>query len=469
MPGRKKSNLLVGSLLVLGDTALIYTGMILAYWVRPLLPHKYAMPPMAMYLKAYVLVTLVMLVVYRSFGLYNRQWSLVSSGEVFRILKATAGGIVVMMVPAFMYKNVFPYSTGVAVVGIFTVSFLVIIFRKIFGKFEIWFFREMGLNKRLIFVGANSKTVNLIHNIRRTPQLCYEIVGIIGEDGNDEKEVLGVPVLATVSEAEKVLTGDKIDEVILTSPMLDHETKEKIILRCERELINLRLIPDVYEVLTSNVEVVSIDGVPLLGLKGIPLDSAWNRLVKRCIDIVISFIGLIPVLPVIGICAIFIKRESKGPVFFRQERCGEDGKTFMLYKLRTMTANAEQNTGPVMTAENDSRITPVGKVLRKYDFDELPQLINVLKGDMSLVGPRPERKYFIDQFKGGIHRYMSRHLVKTGMTGWAQVHGLRQNTSFEDRVKYDLFYLENWSIWFDLQIIAMTFFKKTRSYTSTSE
>lgn len=461
MPSRKKSNLFVGTLLVCGDSLLIYAGLVLAFWLRFKLPHKFDIPPVPEYLKAYVVVTIVMLFVYRSLGLYNRHWSLISSSEVFRIIKATAGGIVVMMVPAFMYKNLFEYSTGVAVVAVFTVSALIIIFRKLFGRFEVWFFRKMGLNKRLMIIGTGDRARHLIENVRGAPQLCYDIVGAVAEDGESANEVAGVPILACISNADQVLLKGRADEAILTLPKLDHEIKEKLILQCERELIDFRMIPDVYEVLTSRVEVVNIDGVPLLGLKGIPLDSAANRFIKRCLDTVVSATGLIVVSPVLAGCALFIKLGSKGPVFFKQKRCGENSKTFTLYKLRTMMAEAEENSGPVMTAQNDPRVTRIGNFLRKFDLDELPQLINVIKGDMSLVGPRPERPFFIEQLKGDIHRYMSRHMVKAGMTGWAQVHGLRQNTSFEERVKYDLFYLENWSIWFDIKILAMTLFKKT--------
>jgi len=465
MLSRKKSNLFVGLLLIMGDALFIYCGLYLAYWIRfklNLFKVYYGVPDILPYLNAFVVVTIIMMLVYRSFGLYDRQWSLVSSSEVLRIVKATAGGVVVMMVPAFMAKNVFQYSTGVAVVSVFTVSVLVIIFRKVFGRFEVWFFRRSGLNKRLVVIGAGENAKRLIENIRRAPQLCYDVVGVITEDGAAAGDVAGVPVIGNVGQAEQTLVKERVDEAILTLPALEQARKKKLILQCERELIDFRLIPDVYEVLTSHVEMVNIDGIPLLGLKGIPLDSAGNRFLKRCFDLLGSAVGLILSAPILVVCAVGIKIGSRGPALLKQKRCGEDGREFILYKLRTMIADAEEGTGPVMTAENDSRITGVGRLLRKYDLDEFPQLINVLKGDMSLVGPRPERPYFIEQFKGDIRRYMSRHQVKTGMTGWAQVHGLRQNTPFEERVQYDLFYLENWSIWLDLKILAMTFFKKAR-------
>ncbi len=193
-----------------------------------------------------------------------------------------------------------------------------------------------------------------------------------------------------------------------------------------------------------------------MGLKPLPLDSAWNRFVKRGFDIVGSIIGLVICAPVIAVASIFIKKSSRGAVFYKQVRCGEDGREFILYKLRTMTDSAEERSGPVMATQDDPRITPIGRSLSRFNLDELPQLYNVLRGDMSLVGPRPERPHFIEQFKYSIPRYMSRHHIKCGLTGWAQVHGLIQNTSLEERIKYDIYYMENWSLIFDLRIILMT-------------
>jgi len=469
MLSRKKSNSLVGTLLVVGDTLTIYLGLIAAFWIRFQIHHPLGKPDIYEYLRFFVVITIIFLLVYRSFGLYNRQWSLISTSEIGSIAKATAGGVVVVMVPAFMFKNVFSYSTGVAIISFFTVSSFIIVFRKLFGLFEIWFFRAHGLNKRLAVIGSGDKAAHLIHNIKNAPQLCYDVVGFLAANGENIHDLAGVPLIGKIGQFEQVLNKKEVDEVILTMPGLEHSVKQQLILHCERELINFRMVPDVYEVLTSNVELVNVDGVPLLGIKGIPFDSPWNRIIKRTMDILVSFIGLIICAPLLLYFAIRIKCDSKGPVFYKQQRSGEDGKTFNLYKLRTMCADAEAGSGPVMTADNDRRITRVGLSLRKYDIDEIPQLWNVLRGQMSLVGPRPERPHFVNQFKNGITRYMSRHQVKAGITGWAQVNGLRQNTSFEERVKYDLFYIENWSLWLDIKILFMTFFNKARSYSSTGK
>jgi exopolysaccharide biosynthesis polyprenyl glycosylphosphotransferase len=216
--------------------------------------------------------------------------------------------------------------------------------------------------------------------------------------------------------------------------------------------------------MTSSMDVQSLNDIPLLGISAWPLDSLWNRLLKRAEDVVGASVGLLLSLPVIAVAAVLIKRSSPGPVFYRQERCGEGGRAFTLLKLRTMPEDAEAQTGPVWTVENDSRRTRVGECLRTYNLDELPQFWNVFKGDMTLVGPRPERPYFVEQFKEEIGNYMSRHVSKPGMTGWAQVNGLRGNTDLKERVKYDLYYLENWSLAFDFKILLKTIFARKNAY-----
>jgi exopolysaccharide biosynthesis polyprenyl glycosylphosphotransferase len=229
----------------------------------------------------------------------------------------------------------------------------------------------------------------------------------------------------------------------------------EIILSCEDLRVEFQIVPDMFEIMATRVKVLSLDGIPLISLGRTPLEG-WNRLLKMGMDIAISSIGLVILSPLLAVLAILIKLDSKGPVFFRQERLGRDGRRFIQYKFRSMVENAEEKTGPVFATEDDSRRTKMGAFLRKNNLDELPQLFNVLKGEMSLVGPRPERQFFVDKFKEGIPRYFLRHKVKSGLTGWAQVNGLRGDTSIEERTKYDLFYMENWSLSFDIKIILLT-------------
>jgi len=263
-----------------------------------------------------------------------------------------------------------------------------------------------------------------------------------------------------VEEFEAIIRRFPVDEVIITRLDLPHRRVMEIIILCEKNLVAVKLVPDVFSILTNQVEVVNLDGVPLIGLRSLPLHSAWNRFMKRVFDLAGAALGLLLTAPVLLVAAAAVKLTSRGPVFFRQNRMGENGKRFQLYKLRTMPVDAEKESGPVLPKRDDPRATPVGRFLRRFSLDELPQLWNVLKGDMSLVGPRPERPVFVEQFKESIPRYMSRHQVKSGLTGWAQVNGLRGDTSIRMRVKYDMYYMENWSIFWDAKIILLTLFSR---------
>jgi exopolysaccharide biosynthesis polyprenyl glycosylphosphotransferase len=475
---RKKSDLFILFSVVIGDAACIFAGLWLAYIVRfSCLPLLYgtAPPRAGQYFEFFPYMTLVILLVYRAFGLYRRHWSLLSTSEVLQITKATIVGKVVIIVFMFAFKNAFlfssqvgaelKYSTGVAVLSIPFVTVLVVLFRRFFVRFEAWYLRRMGLAKRLICIGTTEQAIALAKNVASRPELCYDILGLISEQTDEDRAVIdGFPVLGTLAQAPTLLVEDATDEVILCLPHLDHETKARIIIQCEKEYIDFRLVPDIYEILASNVEVVTIAGVPLVGLKSLPLDSAWNRLLKRTIDLVGSIVGLIVAALPMAVIAALIKCCSRGPVFYRQVRCGEDGRRFTMIKFRTMVADAERETGPVWAAKDDPRKTRLGKALRRYNLDELPQLFNVFKGDMSLVGPRPERPYFIEQFKELIPRYFSRHHVKSGITGWAQVNGLRQSTSLEERIKHDIYYIENWSLLLDFRILVRTLFSRKHGY-----
>jgi len=261
-----------------------------------------------------------------------------------------------------------------------------------------------------------------------------------------------------------VISNKNIEEVILTEADLPRSDTMKIILECEKRMVEFRLVADLLGMVTSQVDMRSIDGVPLLGLKESPLSESFNRFLKRLMDIVFSGIGLIVLSPLLILVAMLVKLGSPGPVFYFQKRIGEDGSRFAMIKFRTMVDNAEKGVGRVWASENDPRRTKIGGFLRKSNLDELPQLINVFKGEMSLVGPRPERPHFVGKFKEDIPRYMARHKIKSGMTGWAQVNGLRGNTSIEERTKYDLYYIENWSLAFDAKIIFMSFFALKNAY-----
>jgi exopolysaccharide biosynthesis polyprenyl glycosylphosphotransferase len=271
-------------------------------------------------------------------------------------------------------------------------------------------------------------------------------------------------IRGSLEDLQRHIDSGVTNHVILSEMALSHAEMTDIIVKCEREMLDFQFVPNLFRILTGRVNLVHLGGVPLIGSGRWPLDHAGNRFLKRTEDLSGAFLGLLMSAPLIAIFMVMVKLSSPGPVFYRQERFGESGKLFTIYKLRTMLEEAESRSGPVWTRRNDPRRTRLGALMRRYNIDELPQLWNVLRGDMSLVGPRPERPQFVGQFKEDIGGYMWRHVYKPGMTGWAQVNGFRGDTGLEERIKHDLYYLEHWSLAFDFKILVKTVFARENAY-----
>jgi exopolysaccharide biosynthesis polyprenyl glycosylphosphotransferase len=449
---------------IISDIVVLYLCFLVSFWIRfysGIFSVPLGIPSIGNYAEAFFIGALILLLVFKSFGLYNEKKLLRFSNEFYLLLKAMTMGVVLLMALTFAHRG-YSYSRLVVllmwVCGIFGLVFA----RYLIGVFEQWLCQLRQEHKRIIILGTGENAKNLLWNFRSNTRWGYEVIGFLSRHEENIKEIEGIPVLGDISKIGEILEKKKPDEVILAITGLSHEKKVELIVECEKRMILFKLVPDMFEIITSKVDVFDVNGIPLLGLKELPLEYVWNRFVKRFVDISGSLFGLLISIPAYIIFPLLIRFTSQGKIFYKQARCGEDGRIFNLIKFRTMVKDAEKVTGPVWAKEDDPRCTKVGKFLRKAYLDELPQLVNVLRGDMSLVGPRPERPNFVEQFKDDVPRYMSRHLVKSGMTGWAQVNGLRGNTPLKDRIKYDMYYIENWSVWFDLKIIFMTIFAKKR-------
>ncbi|MDI6774320.1 MAG: exopolysaccharide biosynthesis polyprenyl glycosylphosphotransferase [Verrucomicrobiota bacterium] len=457
---------------VIADALAVWGGFLLATWVRfdsgwvtvlfgrdPDLYAKYSKGAMA--------AAFLFFWVFRRLDLYVRPQLGRFENKIPRIVRACGLGIVATTLLAFAVRKVYAeFSTVVLAIAFAAVIVLVALERYVLFRIELHYARHGRAVNRVLILGADEVAGRLLRGFSRDPKLRTEVVGLLRTDlAEPHPSVPGDRVLGKVEElASLVGTLPQVDQLILTNSSLGHHRIIEIILFCEQNLIRFNLVPDLFSVLTGSMDVFSIDDIPLLGVSRWPLDRFWGRLAKRIEDIVVAAFGLVAAAPAIAAAAILIKRCSPGPVFYSQERCGEGGRVFTLYKLRTMRADAEARTGPVWTEEDDPRRTPIGAFLRRHNLDELPQLWNVLRGDMSIVGPRPERPHFVERFKTDIGRYMWRHVSKPGLTGWAQVKGLRGNTSIEERVKYDLYYLENWSLAFDFKIMLKTVFARENAY-----
>jgi exopolysaccharide biosynthesis polyprenyl glycosylphosphotransferase len=476
MPKRSHTTEIATAVRVTLDVILLNAAFCTAYWVRfyspflGLIPVSKGIPPFSFYLKAFPAATIVFIYMFKLLGSYARRWRYDAMNEFFLLTRGTVAGMIALMALTFLLPSThsqagLKYSRITFMMVFPLVELYLMIGRLLSNAHEKRLFRKSRGKRKIMLIGTGETAARIARHVLHTPSLECEIIGFLTcpPEKSSASRIVD-PILGGVEDFPNLIARGGVDEVILTNPGLDHDKVMELIMTCEKNLVQFRHVPDMFEIMTKQVDVVSFDGVPLVGIRHIPLHYPWNRFVKRCSDLVGSAAGLILSSPAVALAAIAIKLDSKGPVFYSQERCGEDGTCFRLYKLRTMAEDAEKDTGPVWATENDPRCTRVGAVLRKYNLDELPQLYNVLRGDMSLVGPRPERPHFVSRFTEDMPKYMIRHAVKSGITGWAQVNGLRGDTNIKARLRYDMYYLENWSILFDLKIILMTLFARRNAY-----
>jgi len=473
---RRKDTLdVLNSLLaVTADAAAIFGGFMLATWIRfdaGWFPIRRAPPShfYRLYALGALVATLVFLLVFRALGLFTRPQTGSFLNKIPRVLRATAIGIVLTMVLAFATQNEIQegqaFSKLTIGLSFLTISFLALLERYILFRIEWNAARHSRQAHNVLILGADSVAAHLRRTLSREAMLRSRVLGFLRTDAAPPAEgIQPDEILGTLDDLAAVIARRPVDQIILAGAHLDHDRMFDILLLCERHLIDFNMVPDLFRLLTVSMDFQSLDDIPLLGVKRWPLDHFWNRMLKRAEDLLGALLGLLLAAPVVAVAAVCIKLTSPGPVFYHQERCGQKGRLFRLHKLRTMHMDAEKESGPVFASPDDARRTPVGRLLRRLNADELPQFWNVLKGEMSLVGPRPERPHFVEKFKTDVSRYMWRHVSKPGLTGWAQVNGLRGDTSIEERIKYDLYYLENWSPAFDFKILLKTLVARDNAY-----
>jgi Undecaprenyl-phosphate glucose phosphotransferase len=456
---------------VMADACAVFGGFMLATWIRfdsGWVPITFGIPVnvYSLYSKGACVATVICLIVFRTLGLFVRPQMGSFANKIPKLVRAVGIGIVLSTVIAFAVRNTFADFSSVALaISFLTVSFLTLFERYIMFRIEWNISHHSNEANQVLIVGTDSVASHIQRTLRKEIMLRSKVIGFFRTNSDQcDKDIPADKIIGRLEDLENFIASNPVDQIILTDSGLGHERIVDLIMLCDRNLITFNMVPDLFRIMTSSMDMQSLNDIPLLGISKWPLDLFWNRVLKRAEDIVGASICLIFAAPIIGVASFFIKRSSPGPVFFEQERCGEDGRVFKIYKLRTMPVDAEKETGPVWTVENDPRCTKVGAYLRRYNLDELPQLWNVLIGDMSLVGPRPERPHFVEKFREDVNHYMWRHVSKPGMTGWAQVNGLRGNTSIEERIKHDLYYLENWSLAFDFKIVLRTLFARENAY-----
>lgn len=343
---------------------------------------------------------------------------------------------------------------------VFFVIFLVTVFlglslTRAILRFVLKRLRKKGYNqKTMIFIGDGVQADSIATRITRRPELGIRVVGLV-QIGKSSREIES---LGGIDNLDEILKSHPADEALICLKNSEAGALDQILNLLCTSNIHVRIVPDIFQYAVLGFEVEEFDGVPVVAINESPL-IGWNAVLKRMSDIIYSLAALILISPLMLIIGLLVKITSRGPIFYSQERMGLDGRTFKMLKFRSMRIDAEAETGAVWATKGDHRTTPLGSFLRKTSLDELPQFINVLMGDMSCVGPRPERPVFVDKFRHQIPGYMLRHKVKSGITGWAQINGFRGNTSLEGRIEHDLYYITHWSLWLDFRIMVMTVFR----------
>lgn len=412
----------------------------------------------AFYFKAlYFLVPGYVLVYYMN-RMYAPKRTNRLENELVNVLRANAVGAVACMVVITMFK-IEDFSRGL--LGIFWIlntvcSFLVrCLIRSLLRRF-----RRKGYNlKHILIVGYSRAAEEYIDRINENPQWGYAARGILDNHIPIGTSYKGVNVIGVIDDLGGILEASALDEISVTLPLSDYDILAEIVDRCEKSGVHTKFIPDYSSLIPNRPYTEELDGLPVINIRYVPLSNTFNAVIKRICDLILSVAGIVILSPLLLILAIVVKTSSKGPVIFKQERVGLHNKSFNIYKFRTMRVQEASEEKKGWTVKDDPRVTKSGKFMRRFNLDELPQLFNILKGDMSIVGPRPERPQFVEQFREEIPRYMIKHQVRPGLTGWAQVCGFRGDTSIHKRISYDLYYIENWTLGFDIKIMFLTLFK----------
>lgn len=443
------------------DGAVTAASYVIAYEIRfetpldnPMIPHL----PMYMYMEALPFLIISYIFLYYQFGLYRSKRLGGRRKELVNIINANTVGFIGFVSVLYVINQTDFARSMLVIFGVVNII-LETLMRNII-RYILHFIRKKGYNKKyLLLVGYSKSAEEYIRRIRLNPHWGYEVCGILDDRVPAGTLLRGVKVLGRIANLDVILPENKIMEIAITLPLDEYSKLERIVEKCEKSGVHTQFIPDYNRVIPSRPIMEDVEGLPVINIRNVPLTATENRFVKRTMDIVGSILMLIIFSPIFLASAIAVKVSSKGPVIYRQERVGLHNTKFIMYKFRTMELQKESEEKKGWTTQNDPRVTKVGRVLRRTSMDELPQLINILKGDMSIVGPRPERPQFVAQFKEEIPRYMVKHQVRPGLTGWAQVNGLRGDTSIKDRIKFDIYYIENWSVLFDIRIMFMTVFR----------
>lgn len=480
----KDNQKLLNQVHVIIDAVIIVIAFYLAYQIRFDSPLTYSIPsleivgyfyPLRIYARILLLLIPGYILIYFKCNMYGPKRSRSRSVAIDTTLYSNLVGIVYFTFLMVIFKQNESGSYSSPFLDYF----------KVFGETSRWFlviffllnvtldlifrfilvtvlrhFRKKGYNlKHVLIVGYSRAAERYIKRLKYNPEWGYQIHGILDDSLSKGQEFLGVSVIGTLEDLPNLLAKNTLDEIAITLSINEYAKLASIVNMCEKSGVHTKFIPDYNNIISSRPYTEDLFGLPVINIRNVPLSNVFNKTIKRAIDIFGAIVALILFSIPMIIVSIIIKTTSKGPLIFKQTRVGLHNKEFAMYKFRSMEQQPPEKEKVAWTTINDPRVTPIGKFIRKTSIDELPQLFNVLKGDMSLIGPRPERPFFVEKFKEEIPRYMIKHQVRPGLTGWAQVNGYRGDTSIKLRIEHDLYYIENWTLSLDFKILFLTFFK----------
>lgn len=446
---------------VLLDAVVIAGSYLLSWWLKfegPLADSNAGAYTMQFYFSALYFLVPGYLVLYYLNNMYTPKRTRRIETEITQVFASNLAGAFVFLVCIAVFK-ISDFSRGL--IGIYSaICAFLLIFERLIIRWVLSHIRRRGYNiKHILLIGYSRAAEEYISRIKANPQWGYVVRGILDDKVPRGTLYKGVKVIGGIDNLAMILPVSDLDEIAVTLSLSDYDRLEELVGMCEKSGVHTKFIPDYNSLIPNKPYTEDLNGLPVINIRYIPLTNTFNAIVKRLFDIISSLIGIVILSPFLIIVAIIIKATSKGPVIFKQERVGLHNKPFNMYKFRTMYVQDSDEEVKAWTIKDDPRVTKVGKFFRRTSIDELPQLFNILKGDMSVVGPRPERPQFVEKFREEIPRYMIKHQVRPGLTGWAQINGFRGDTSIRKRIDYDIYYIENWSFGFDIKIIFLTIFR----------
>jgi exopolysaccharide biosynthesis polyprenyl glycosylphosphotransferase len=456
----RRNKFLLGVLLIALDVVMLLLAFLFGYYAREILPffsQPDAQPPLVQFVPVIVLQVGTILVLFYLNRLYHQRRTFSRFDQARNIVSmVTLGALLTNGVQELVFRNTFfetTYPRSMFFYVWFASLVLVIVGREAHRALTRALRLRRLVSDNLLVVGTGNTARDVLKVIEASPELGYRVVGVVTDHKEHQGKMLGFPVIGRYEDIPDLIDAHAVAQIIIALPDARREQLVELVSLSQRSDVDVKIYPDIFAYIAGDLNLDDISGTPLLTVRDIAL-RGWRLSLKRGLDVVGAGVGLIVLSPLMLLTAILVKLDSEGPAFFVQERMGLDGRPFPMLKFRSMRKDAEVLGD--WTKENDPRVTKMGRLMRKTNWDEIPQLINVLLGQMSLVGPRPEQVKYVNEFRKHIPRYMERHREKAGMTGWAQVHGLRGDTSIPERTTYDLWYVENWSLWLDIKIIVLT-------------